>query len=388
MDFTLTEEQESIRDAIGKLCARFDLDYWLAKDREGGFPLDFHAALARDGWLGIAMPQEYGGAGLGITEAAVMMQTIAQSGAGMSGASAVHMNIFSLNPVVVYANEAQKKRWLPPLIEGKDRACFGVTEPNTGLDTTRLRTFAKRDGDGYVISGRKIWTSTAQVCNKILLLARTTPLEEVKKPTQGLTLFYTDLDRKHVEVKEIEKMGRKPVDSNLLFIDDLRVPAEDRVGEEGRGFEYILHGFNPERVLVAAEAVGLGRAALARAAEYAKTRIVFGRPIGQNQAIQHPLAKAWMELEAANLMTFKAASLYDAGKPCAAEANSAKYLAGEACFRACEVAVMSHGGMGYAKEYHVERFLREAFIPRIAPVSPELILCFVAEKVLGLPNSY
>jgi len=388
MNFDYTSDQDALRVAVAKLCAGFDLDYWLAKDREGGFPLDFHAALARDGWLGIAMPQEFGGAGLGITEAALMMQTVAASGAGMSGASAVHMNIFSLNPVVVYGTAEQKQRWLPPLIAGKDRACFGVTEPDTGLDTTRLKTLAVRDGDGYRVSGRKIWTSTAQVSNKILLLARTTPLDKVEKPTRGLTLFYTDLDRSAVEVREIEKMGRKAVDSNLLFIDDLRVPLSDRVGEEGRGFEYILHGFNPERILVAAEAVGLGRAALQRAAEYAQTRIVFDRPIGQNQAVQHPLAKCWMELEAANLMVFKAAALYDAGKPCGLEANAAKYLAGEACFRACETAVMTHGGMGYAKEYHVERYLREALIPRIAPVSPELILCFIAEKALGLPKSY
>lgn len=388
MDFILTPEQEAIRTAIAKVCAAFNLEYWLQKDRAGGFPHDFHAALARDGWLGIAMPVEYGGAGLGIVEAALMMQTITASGAGMSGASAVHMNIFSLNPVVVFGTDAQKKRWLPALIAGRDRACFGVTEPDTGLDTTHLKTRAVRDGDAYVVSGRKIWTSTAQVANKILLLTRTTPIEQAGKPTQGLTLFYTDLDRKAVEVREIEKMGRSAVDSNLLFIDNLRVPAADRVGEEGRGFEYILHGFNPERILVAAEAVGLGRAALARAAEYAKTRIVFGRPIGRNQAIQHPLARCWMELEAANLMVFRAASLYDAGKPCGAEANAAKYLAGEAGYRACEAAVMAHGGMGYAKEYHVERFLREALIPRITPVSPELILCFVAEKVLGLPKSY
>jgi len=388
MDFTVTPEQEAIRTAVAKVCAAFDLEYWLHKDRAGGFPHELHAALARDGWLGIAMPVEYGGAGLGIIEAALMMQTIAASGAGMSGASAVHMNIFSLNPVVVFGADAQKQRWLPALIAGRDRACFGVTEPDTGLNTTHLKTRAVRDGDAYVVSGRKIWTSTAQVANKILLLTRTTPIEQAGKPTQGLTLFYTDLDRKAVEVREIEKMGRKAVDSNLLFIDNLRIPAADRIGEEGRGFEYILHGFNPERILVAAEAVGLGRAALERAAEYAKTRIVFGRPIGKNQAIQHPLAKCWMELEAANLMVFKAASLYDAGKPCGAEANAAKYLAGEAGFRACETAVMAHGGMGYAREYHVERFLREALIPRITPVSPELILCFIAEKVLGLPKSY
>jgi acyl-CoA dehydrogenase len=388
VDFSFTPEQLAIRDAVAKICARFDLDYWLARDRTGGFPHDFHAALAQDGWLGIAMPQEYGGAGLGITEAALLMQTIAESGAGMSGASAVHMNIFSLNPVVVFATDEQKQRWLPPLIAGRDKACFGVTEPDVGLDTTHLKTRAVREGDHYVVNGRKIWTSTAQVTNRILLLARTTPLGETAKSTHGLTLFYTDLDRARVEVREIEKMGRKAVDSNLLFIDNLRVPVSDRVGEEGRGFEYILHGFNPERVLVASEAVGLGRAALRRAAEYAKTRIVFDRPIGQNQAIQHPLARCWMELEAANLMAFKAAALYDAGQACGAEANAAKYLAGEACFRACETALMAHGGMGYAKEYHVERFLREALIPRITPVSPELVLCFIAERVLGLPKSY
>ena len=388
MDFSFTPEQEAIRDAVARICARFYLDYWLTRDREGGFPHDFHAALAQDGWLGIAMPQEYGGAGLGITEAALLMQTVTESGAGMSGASAVHMNIFSLNPVVVFATPEQKVRWLPPLIAGRDKACFGVTEPDIGLNTTHLKTQAVRNGDHYVVNGRKIWTSTAQVTNKILLLARTTPRAETRKPTHGLSLFYTDLDRDRIEVREIEKMGRKAVDCNLLFIDDLRVPASDRVGEEGRGFEYILHGFNPERILVAAEAVGLGRAAIQRAADYAKTRIVFDRPIGQNQAIQHPLAKSWMELEAANLMAFKAAALYDSAKPCGAEANAAKYLAGEACFRACETALMAHGGMGYAKEYHVERFLREALIPRIAPVSPELTLCFIAEKVLGLPKSY
>jgi acyl-CoA dehydrogenase len=388
VDFSFTPEQEAIRDAVSRICARFDLDYWLTRDREGGFPHDFHAALAQDGWLGIAMPQEYGGAGLGITEAALLMQTVTESGAGMSGASAVHMNIFSLNPVVVFATPEQKIRWLPPLIAGRDKACFGVTEPDIGLNTTHLKTQAVRNGDHYVVNGRKIWTSTAQVTNKILLLARTTPRAETRKPTHGLSLFYTDLDRDRIEVREIEKMGRKAVDCNLLFIDDLRVPASDRVGEEGRGFEYILHGFNPERILVAAEAVGLGRAAIQRAADYARTRIVFDRPIGQNQAIQHPLAKCWMELEAANLMAFKAAALYDSAKPCGAEANAAKYLAGEACFRACETALMAHGGMGYAKEYHVERFLREALIPRIAPVSPELTLCFIAEKVLGLPKSY
>ncbi len=388
MNFDLTNEQRQIREAVGQLCADFGDDYWLAKDSEGGFPHDFHAAFAKAGWLGIAMPAEFGGAGLGITEAAIMMQAIAQSGAGFSGASAIHMNIFGLHPVVVFGSEDQKRRFLPPLIAGTDRACFAVTEPDAGLNTLRLKTRAVREGDRYVVTGQKIWTSTAQIANKVLMLVRTTPIEEVAKPTGGLTLFYTDLDRRHIEVREIAKMGRKAVDSNQLFIDALPVPIADRVGEEGKGFEYILHGFNPERVLVAAEAVGLGRAALARATRYAGERIVFDRPIGKNQAIQHPLARAWAELEAADLMTFKAAALYDAGKPCGAEANAAKYLAGEAGFSACETAVLTHGGMGYAKEFHVERLMREAMIARIAPVSREMILSFIAERVLGLPRSY
>jgi len=387
MNFQFSPEQLQIQDAIEKLCKPFDAEYWLKKDELGDFPFDFHQALADAGWLGIAMPPEYGGAGLGITEAAIMMRTISGSGAGLSGASAVHMNIFGLHPVVVFGTDEQKKRWLPPLISGKDRACFGVTEPNAGLNTLKLSTKAEKQGDHYVVSGQKIWISTAQVANKILLLARTTPVEDAKG-TEGLSLFYTDLDRSCIDVREIEKMGRKCVDSNEVFIDKLKIPAHDLIGEEGKGFSYILHGLNPERILIAAEAIGLGQIALARAALYAKERIVFDRPIGQNQGIQHPLAKSWMELEAANLMVFKAASLYDEKLSCAAEANAAKYLAAEACFHACENAILTHGGMGYAKEYHVERYLRESWIPRLAPVSPQLILCFIAEKVLGLPKSY
>lgn len=388
MQFNLTDDQQAIVAAIEKICARFDDSYWLERDREGGFPHDFHGALADAGWLGIAMSPEHGGSGLGMTEAALMMRTISGSGAGLSGASAVHMNIFGLNPVQVFGSDEQKRRFLPPLIEGRDKACFAVTEPDAGLDTTHLKTQAVRDGDHYVLSGRKIWISTAQVANKMLIIARTTPLDRVAKPTDGLSLFYTDLDRARVEVREIEKMGRKAVDSNMLFIDNLRVPVEDRIGEEGKGFHYLLHGLNPERILIASEAVGLGRAALARATQYAKERVVFGRPIGQNQAIQHPLAQAWMSLEAADLMVMKAATLYDAGQPCGAEANSAKYLAAEAAFQACQTAIATLGGMGYAKEYHVERYLRECMIPRLAPVSPQMILCFIAEKVLGLPKSY
>ena len=388
MDFAFSAEQEAIRAAVERICSRFGDDYWLAKDRDGGFPEDFHRAFADDGWLGVCIPQDYGGAGLGVTEAALMMQTIAESGAGLSGASALHMNIFGLNPVAVFGSDEQKKRMLPPLIAGKDKACFAVTEPNAGLDTLKLKTKAVRDGDRYLLSGQKIWISTAQVASKMLILARTTPLEQVARRTEGLSLFYTDLDRRYIDVREIPKMGRSAVDSNELFIDQLPVPVADRIGEEGRGFEYILHGMNPERILIGAEAVGIGRAALRKASAYAKERIVFDRPIGQNQAIQHPLAACWMQLEAANLMAFKAASLYDAGKPCGVEANAAKYLAGEAAFKACETALMTHGGMGYAKEFHVERYLREALIARIAPVTPQMILCFIAEKALGLPKSY
>jgi acyl-CoA dehydrogenase len=388
MDFSFTPDQLAIRDAIAKLCSRFDAQYWLERDRNGGFPEDFYRAVAEAGWLGIAMPQAYGGAGLGIIEAALMMQAVSESGAGFSGASALHMNIFGLNPVVVSGSDEQKQRWLPALIRGEQKACFAVTEPDAGLNTAKVATMARREGGRYVLRGRKIWISTAQVADKMLILARTAAAPTGGKPTDGLSLFYTDLDRRHVEVREIEKMGRSAVDSNMLFIEELPVPAQDRIGEDGKGFDCILHGLNPERILIAAEAIGLGRAALSRAVAYANERVVFDRPIGQNQAIQHPLARCWMELEAANLMVFKAAVLYDKGESCGAEANAAKYLAAEACFRACEQALLTHGGMGYAKEYHIERYLREAMIPRLAPVSPQLILCFIAEKVLGLPKSY
>jgi acyl-CoA dehydrogenase len=388
MDFALTDEQQQIRDEVLKLCARFDDAYWLERDRTATFPDAFFAAMAEGNWLGIAMPEAFGGAGLGITEATILMQAVAESGACMSGASAIHLNIFGLNPVVVFGTEAQKRRMLPPVIAGHDKACFGVTEPNAGLNTTQITTRADRRGDRYVINGTKIWTSTAQVASRILLLARTTPLDQVKRRSHGLTLFYTALDRAHAEVRLIHKMGRHAVDSNMVFFDGMEVPEEDRIGEEGEGFRALLHGLNPERVLVAAEAIGIGRAALAKATRYARERVVFGRPIGQNQSIQHPLAKCWAELESANMMVTKAAWLYDQGRPCGNEANAAKYLAGEAGYRACEQAVMTHGGMGYAQEYHVERYLRESLIPRIAPVSPQLILSYLAERVLDLPKSY
>lgn len=388
MSFETTPEQQAIRQAVLQSCAPFGEDYWLEHDRTGEFPHQFYAAMARAGWLGIAIPEAYGGSGLGVTEAALMMQTVAATGAGMSGCSAFHINIFGLMPIMVFGTEEQKRRFLPPMVQGQVKSCFGVTEPNTGLNTTQLKTRAVRRGDRYVVHGQKVWISTAQVADKILLLARTTPIEECKSHSHGLSLFYTDLDRSKIAVRLIEKMGRKAVDSNELFIDGLEIPVEDRIGEEGQGFKYILHGMNPERVLIGSEAIGIGRVALRKAAAYANERVVFDRPIGKNQGIQHPLAANWMELEAAHLMMLKAAWLYDHGRDCGAEANAAKYLGAEAGFRACERAILTHGGFGYAKEYHVERYLREVMIARIAPVSREQILSYVAERVLGLPKSY
>lgn len=388
MDFELDEPQQRIVDAVDALCARFDAEYWRRCDDEAAFPEAFVAAVVEGGWLGVAMPERYGGSGLGITEAALLAHGIARSGAGMSGASAVHINLFGPHPVVVFGSEAQRERILPPLIAGEHRVCFGVTEPDAGLDTTSITTRAVSVDGGYRIDGRKLWTSTAQSATHILLLARTAEREASERSTDGLSLFYTPLDRERVEIRRIPKMGRAAVDSNALFIDGLQVPREDLIGEEGDGWRALLHGLNPERILIAAEAVGLGRAALERAARYARERVVFGRPIGSNQAIQHPLAECWMQLEAAWLMVMKAAARYDAGASCGAEANAAKFLAAEAAFRACERAVLTHGGMGYAREYDVERLLREVMIPRIAPVSQEMIRNFIAERVLEQPRSY
>ena len=388
MDFSFTQDQQDVRDAILKHCTQYPDDYWLERDREGVFPEDFYRSLADAGWLGIAMPTAYGGSGLGITEATIMMQAIAESGAGMSGASSVHIKIFGLQPIILFGTEAQRQRAIPGIIDGTDKACFAVTEPNVGLNTTQLKTRAERREGGYLVNGEKIWISTAQVANKMMLLARTTPLDQIKRKTDGLSLFYTDFDRAKIETRLIHKMGRHAVDSNMLFIEDLWIPEEDRIGAEGEGFKIILHGLNPERVLLAGEAVGLGRAAIRVAARYARERIVFDRPIGQNQGIQHPLAKCWAQLEAANLMVMKAATMFDRGEDCGVEANAAKYLAGEYAFEACHTAMLTLGGMGYAQEYHVERYLRESLIPRIAPVSPHMILNFLAEKVLELPKSY
>lgn len=388
MDFSLTQDQQNIRDAILKHCSQFPDEYWLERDRDGVFPADFHKSMAEAGWLGVAMPEAVGGAGLGITEAAIMMQAVAESGGGMAAASSIHGPVFSMQPVNLFGTEEQKQRMIPPVLRGEDRICFAVTEPNAGLDTTKIKTRAEKCAGGYRVNGEKIWISVAQVANKMMLLARTTPLDQVKKKTDGLSLFFTDLDRAKIEIRMIHKMGRHAVDSNMLFISDLFIPEKDRIGAEGQGFKIILHGLNPERILLGAEAIGLGRAAIRRAARYARERIVFDRPIGMNQGIQHPLAKCWAQVEAANLMVLKAATLFDKGQDCGVEANAGKYLAAEAGFEACHTAMLTLGGMGYAQEYHVERYLREILIPRTAPVSPHMILNFLAEKVLELPKSY
>ena len=377
----------AIEDGVDAVCRRFGDDYWLECDRSERFPKEFHRAMADDGWLGVTLPEEYGGAGLGVTEAAVVMRTVARHGA-QTAASAIHINMFGPHPVVVHGSDAQKAQWLPRLVRGEDQVCFGVTEPDAGLDTSSIKTFATKVEGGYRVSGRKMWTSTAQVANKILLLTRTAPKSASAKGTDGITLFFTDLDRTKVEVRRIPKHGRNAVDSNAVFIDDLFIPESDRIGEEGKGFYYLLDGLNPERILVGAEAIGIGEDALRRATQYAKDRVVFNRPIGMNQSIQHPLAECWVNLKAASLMVEHAAALYDAGKPCGAEANSSKLLGARAGYQSCLQAVMTHGGMGYAKEYFVERYFREAMIARIAPVSREMILNYVAQHSLGLPRSY
>jgi acyl-CoA dehydrogenase len=383
-----SDHLKAIREGVRLVVTRFGDDYWLARDNDGVFPHAFHRAMAEAGWLGITMPKAFGGAGLGVTEAAVVMHEVASHGGGMTAASTVHINLFGPHPIVVQGTSEQKARWVPRLIAGEDQVCFGVTEPNTGLNTTQIKTFADKVDGGYLVTGQKVWTSTAQVANKILLLTRTRKIEDSQRSTDGITIFYTDLDRSKIDVHRIAKMGRSAVDSNALFIDGLFVPDEDRIGEEGRGFAYLLHSLNPERVLIAAEAIGIGQDALRRATQYAKDRIVFDRQIGLNQGVQHPLAERWMYLESAWLMTMKAAELYDADLPCGAEANSAKFLGARAGHDACWQAIATHGGFGYAKEYHVERLYREVAITRLAPITEQLIMSFVAERVLGLPKSY
>jgi len=388
MHFELTEEQREIRKGVAELAAKFGDEYWMEKDASHEFPREFYDAFAAGGWLGVTIPEEYGGSGRGITEASLVLEEVAASGAGMNGASSIHLSVFGMQPVVVHGSEELKKETLPRIVDGSLHICFGVTEPGAGLDTTRITTFAKRDGSDYVVNGRKVWISKAQESEKVLLLTRTAKLEDSAKRTDGLTLFLTDLDPGHVEIRPIKKMGRNAITSNELFIDDLRVPEDHRVGLEGEGFRYILDGFNPERMLVAAEALGIGRAALRRAVRYGNEREVFGRPIGMNQGVQFPLADSLARLDAAELVLRKATWLYDAGLPCAREANMAKYLCADAGFQAADRALQTHGGMGYAEEYHVSRYFREARLTRLAPLSQEMVLNHLGEHVLGLPRSY
>ncbi|KLL11277.1 MULTISPECIES: acyl-CoA dehydrogenase family protein [Protofrankia] len=388
MDFDLTEDQATIRKAVAELASKFDDQYWLEKDSAHEFPTEFYDAFARGGWLGITTPEEYGGHGFGITEASILLEEVSASGGGMNAASSMHLSIFGMHPVIVHGSEELKQRNLPRIVNGDLHVCFGVTEPGAGLDTTRITTFARRDGDHYVVNGRKVWISKALESEKVLLLTRTTKYEDVKKKTDGMTLFLTNLDRNAVDIRPIRKMGRNAVSSNELFIDDLRIPVEDRVGEEGAGFRYLLDGLNPERMLIAAEALGLGRAALRQAVRYGNEREVFGRPIGKNQGLQFPLADSLAHLDAAELVLRKATWLYDQGKPCAREANTAKYLCADAGFQAADRALQTHGGMGYSEEYPVARYFREARLLRIAPISQEMVLNYLGPHVLGLPRSY
>jgi len=388
VDFELTEDQQTIRKAVAELAARFDDQYWMDKDADHEFPTEFYDAFAEGGWLGITTPEEYGGHGFGITEASILLEEVAASGAGMNGASSMHLSIFGMHPVIVHGSEEMKQENLPRIVNGDLHVCFGVTEPGAGLDTTRITTFARRDGSDYVVNGRKVWISKAVESEKILLLTRTAKFEDSPRKTEGLTLFLTDLDRAHVDIRPIKKMGRNAITSNELFIDDLRIPEEHRIGEEGQGFKYILDGLNPERMLVAAEALGIGRAALRRGVRYANEREVFGRPIGMNQGLQFPLADSLARLDAAELVLRKATWAYDNGLPCAREANMAKYLCADAGFQAADRALQTHGGMGYSEEYHVARYFREARLTRIAPLSQEMVLNYLGEHVLGLPRSY
>ncbi|NKY33601.1 acyl-CoA/acyl-ACP dehydrogenase [Nocardia speluncae] len=388
MSFELSEDQRLIRDSVAELARKFDDQYWMEKDRDHQFPTEFYRAVADGGWLGICIPEEYGGNGLGITEASILAEQVSRSGGGMNAATAIHLSLFGMQPVIVHGSDELKQRTLPRVARGELHVCFGVTEPGAGLDTSRITTFARRDGDHYVVNGRKVWISKALESEKILLLTRTQKYDDVEKKTSGMTLFLTDLDRDHVDIRPIPKMGRNAVSSNELFIDDLRIPVKDRVGEEGRGFEYLLDGLNPERMLIAAEALGIGRVALDRAVRYANEREVFGRPIGKNQGIQFPLADSLARLDAAELVLRKATWLYDQGKPCGREANTAKYLCAEAGFEAADRAMQTHGGMGYSEEYHISRYFRESRVMRIAPISQEMILNYLGSHVLGMPRSY
>ena len=388
MDFSVPEDHRLLTDAVDAMMRDFPDDYWMAKDRAHEFPWEFYNAFAEGGFLGVVIPEEYGGSGLGLTEAALVLSRVAGSGAALSGATAVHVSIFGMTPVVKFGTEAMRQKYLPPLVRGELHVCFGITEPDAGTDTTRIKTAAVRDGEHYVVNGRKVWTSKAEQSQKCLLLTRTTPIEECRKKTDGMTLFLVDLDPSAVTIRPIPKMGREAVGSCEVFYDNLRVHESDRVGDEGRGFHYLLDGLNAERILVSWEAIAVGRRAIERATQYAKERVVFGRPIGQNQGVQFPLADSLAKLEAADAIAQKAAWLYDKGEPCGDLANIAKYLSTEAAFEAADRAVQTHGGYGYAAEYHVERYFRETRVWKIAPISQNFVLAYIAEKMLGLPRSY
>ncbi len=389
MDFAFSEQQELIRKEVGALARSFSLDYWLEKDRKAEYPVEFIEAFAKNGWLGIIIPEEYGGSGLGVTEASILLYEICAAGAGTSGASPIHFYVFPPMPLIKHGSESLKRKYLPRIATGEIVMSFGVTEPNAGTDTSRIQTRAEKMEDRWVINGRKVWNTNAQHATKILLLVRTTPRDEVAdRPFRGMTLFFADFDRSRITVREIEKLGRAAVDSNEIFIDNLEVPQEDVVGQVGEGFYHLLDSLNPERILTGIEAVGIGKAALERAVQYAKERIIFDRPIGKNQAVAHPLAQAWARLETAELMCWKAAWLFDHGRPCGAEANTAKLMAAEAGFEACDVALQTFGGFGYAKEFYVERLWREIRLYKIAPISQQMVLNYLSEHVLGLPRSY
>ena len=391
MEFGPDPDHEAIREGVRRACSPFDDDYWRRCDIEHEFPWDFYRAMADGGWIGIAIPEAYGGGGRGITEASIVVEEVAASGAAMNGASAIHLSIFGMGPVIKHGSEELKARVLPAVASGELHVCFGVTEPDAGTDTSSISTRARREGDHYVVRGRKVWTTKAPYCDKVLLLTRTTPREEVKRRTEGMTLFLADLQRPEVTITPIPKVGRNAVVSCEVVYDDLIVDAGDRIGEEGMGFTYLLDGLNPERLMVASEGLGCGYAALDKAVTYAKERVVFGRPIGQNQGLAFPLAEAYNRLKAAELVLRQGSWLYDSGYPSGQVgegANIAKWLCADAGFQAADQAMQTLGGMGYAKEYHVERYWREARLMRIAPISQEMILNYVSEHVLGLPRSY
>jgi acyl-CoA dehydrogenase len=388
VDFEADEDLRAIEDEGTRLASEFDDDYWLERDENKEFPWEFYDAFARAGWMGIIVPEAYGGAGMGVLSAGTLLRAVAGSAGAMNAASTLHLSIFGMGPVIHHGSEALKARVLPPTATGELHVSFGVTEDDAGTDTSRIRTTARRDGDRWIARGKKVWNTKAQQAQKILLLARTTPREECARPLDGMTLFLADLDHRFCEIREIRKLGRNAVNSNEVFIEDLPIADEDVVGEVGRGFYQLIDGLNPERIMIAAEACGIGRRAVQVAARYAKERIVFDRPIGQNQAIAHPLADSWSELEAADLLWQKAAWAYDAGDRHGALANMAKIRCADAAFRACDRALQTFGGYGYAREYHVERYWREARLMKIAPISQEMALNFVAEHVLDLPRSY